>query len=100
MLEAAPVICVLRVFIKIQGLGLMLLPLIPAVARVEFAGPPLVARRAPGLREFLNCCPFMDAAGSETGVERWLLVLFGTVGALDPAGARPALFPDASARRL
>ena len=55
----------------------MSLPLITAVPRVEFAGPPLVAMRAPGSREFLNCCPFRATVDGCTVRLECLIVLPG-----------------------
>ena len=56
----------------------MSLPLIAAVPRAEFAEPPLVAMRAPGSREFLNCCPFKAMVGAGTVMLGCLRGLFGT----------------------
>lgn len=55
----------------------MLVPLITAVPLVAVSGPPLLARRAPGSRVFLNCCSFMAPVGEGIGAPRWLIVLFG-----------------------
>jgi len=63
----------------IYGLRFMSLPLITAVPRVEFAGPPLLAMRAPGSREFLNCCPFRATVGGDTKELECLTVLPGTL---------------------
>ena len=57
----------------------MSLPLITAVPRVEFADPPLVAMRAPGSREFLNCCPFRATVDGGTARLECLIVLPGTL---------------------
>jgi hypothetical protein len=55
----------------------MLLPLITAVPRVELAGPPLVAMRAPGSREFLNFCPFRATVDGCAARLECLIVLPG-----------------------
>ena len=73
--QAASVGRILRVFvIGIQGLGFMPVPSIDAVPRAAVAPPPLAAMRAPGSREFLNCCPLRKAAG-----EGWVTLLRLTV---------------------
>jgi len=61
----------------IYGLRFMLVPLIAAVPLAAASGPPLLARRAPGSRALLNCCPFTETVAGGTGALRWLTVLFG-----------------------
>ena len=74
----------------------MLVPLMAAVPLGEVGGPPLTAKRAPGLREFLNCCPFKGTAdGGADG--RWLTPLFGTlVAAFEPVCSSAATLPGVS----
>jgi hypothetical protein len=65
---------------SIQGLGFMLVPLSAAVPLAVVEVPPLLASRAPGLREFLNCWPLKAAFVVGVIALRWLAAMFEVDG--------------------
>ena len=74
----------------------MLVPLISAVP-LGAVSPPLRAKRAPGSRAFLNCCPFTETADEGTGLRRLTILLGMLVASFEPIDAT---LPDALVRVL
>jgi len=85
---------------RIQGLRFMSVPLIAAVPLAIVAGPPLAVRRAPGLREFLRCCPFTETADGRTDWLRRLTACFGVLIAALEAICSGVTLRSVSLRRL